>query len=638
MDSFSERREVEYERLGFKCGIEIHQQLDTHKLFCSCPSIIREDEPDIFVERRMRAVAGELGDVDPAALHEFLKGRVLLYQAYSDSNCLVELDEEPPHPLNQEALDIAIKLSLLLHAKLVPELQVMRKTVINGSNTSGFQRTVLIAHSGYVETSKGKVNIPYICLEEDAAREVKVEGEERIVYRLDRLGIPLIEIGTEATIKSPEHARETAEKLGQLLRSGRVKRGLGTIRQDLNVSIAEGERIEIKGVQDLHLLQKIIEGEVQRQLMLLDVRKELLKRASNGESEIKDDFRDLTHVFSSTNSILIKKMLEQGKKIMGVKLPWFKGLLKNKLGPEIAQYVRASSKARGIFHSDELPAYGISEREVKKISEMLNVGEKDAFVLLVEEEEEAIKALGIVTKRARLAFLGVPKETRRAKPDGSTEYMRPLPGSARMYPETDVPLIVVDKNRVEKLKANLPERPEKRKKRYEKLGLSSELAEQMLHSRRVELFDKLVKTFPKLKPSLIATTILSTPKEVKRRYNLDVDVELLNEEHFSSLFSLLSEGRIGREAIPEILLNLLQNPNSSAEEIAERENLWLLSEREVRKMLEEMITSNKTLIQKEGEKAFPKLMGCAMREFRGRADPKVVQKLLKELMTQQSKK
>jgi len=219
--------DIDYEKLGFMCGIEIHQQIDTHKLFCECPSLIREDEPDKKVMRKMRAVAGELGNVDPAALHEFLRNRILEYQAYNDTTCLVELDEEPPHPINKQALKTTLEVALLLNASILDEVHVMRKTVIDGSNTSGFQRTMLAAVDGQLETSEGTINIPSICLEEDAARIIETIGDT-VVYRLDRLGIPLVEIATDPDIKNAKHAREVAEKLGSILRACKVKRGLGT--------------------------------------------------------------------------------------------------------------------------------------------------------------------------------------------------------------------------------------------------------------------------------------------------------------------------------------------------------------------------------------------------------------------------
>ncbi len=267
--------EIDYKKIGLKAGLEIHQQLDTNKLFCSCPSELRDDRPDIIVKRKLRPVAGELGRVDVAAAYEKSKKKTFIYEAYSDSTCLVELDEEPPHPLNKEALQIALQIALMLNAKPVDIIQVMRKTVIDGSNTTGFQRTALIARNGYIETSSGRVSIPTICLEEDAARRI-TETKSTVTFRLDRLGIPLVEIATAPEIHSPEQAKEVASYIGMVLRStGKVKRGIGTIRQDLNLSIKGGARVEIKGVQDLNSIPKVIEKEVLRQLNLIKAGKKI---------------------------------------------------------------------------------------------------------------------------------------------------------------------------------------------------------------------------------------------------------------------------------------------------------------------------------------------------------------------------
>jgi len=288
-----------------KCGLEIHQQLDTHKLFCGDLSALREKEPDVEVRRKLKAVAGELGEVDVAAAAEELRRRTFIYQAYKDTTCLVELDEEPPHPINMDAVAIALQSALLLHMKPFDELEVMRKTVIDGSNTSGFQRTALLARGGYIETHAGKVRVTSLALEEDSARKVR-ESDNHIYYRLDRLGIPLIELMTEPDIKSPEQAKEAAEQLGLLLRmTGRVKRGLGTIRQDLNVSIAGGNRVEIKGVQALNDIPAIIKLEVERQKNLLELSKKLKSRDAKQEKK----FVDVAKIFKETESSLVKGQL-----------------------------------------------------------------------------------------------------------------------------------------------------------------------------------------------------------------------------------------------------------------------------------------------------------------------------------------
>ncbi len=609
---------LDYEKLGFKAGIEIHQQLDTHKLFCECPSEMRDDQPDFIVKRKMRAVAGELGDVDPAALHEFLRDKEFIYEAYSNSNCLVELDEEPPHPLNREALDICLEVSLLLNARPVDELQVMRKTVIDGSNTSGFQRTVLIAMDGYIETKEGRVRIPSISLEEDAARKIR-EEDNTIVYRLDRLGIPLIELGTEPDIKNPNHAREVAEKLGMILRAtGKVKRGLGTIRQDLNVSITGGERIEIKGVQDLRSISRIMRGEVRRQLMLIDVKDELKKR----DVDIKNKFVDVTLIFRNSESRFISKMIKEGSSVMAVRLGGFGGLLKEKLGPELSQYAKAMANVGGIFHSNELPGYGISEGEVKDVSAGLGLEEEDAFVMVVERKDIAKKALKEIVKRCRISLDGVPREVRKAREDGTTEFMRPLPGSARMYPETDEPPIVVGKEVVSEIRERLSMLPEEMEEKFIGLGLGRELTEQLIRSRWSKIFNEFVSDYPNIKPSLIAVTLLSTPKEVKKRY--EVEVGVLGKRHYRDILGCLSEEKIVKESIAEIMAELAKNPGREVVDILKEQEISVVSGEEVDKVVDKVIQKNIDFIRGQGMRAVGPLVGKVMAELKGGADGQMI--------------
>ena len=282
--------ELDYKKLGFKCGLEIHQQLEGKKLFCSCLTINSDAEPDVKFERRLRAVAGETGEIDIGAKHEMQKGKKFVYEADSDDTCLVEYDEEPPHGLNKEALETAIKVALLLNAKIVDEIQLMRKTVVDGSNVSGFQRTALVATDGYIDTSKGRIGIPTVCLEEEAAQKLE-DGNDFVRYRLDRLGIPLIEIATDSNIKDNEHAKEVAAYIGMVLRSvPNVKRGLGTIRQDVNVSIEKGARTEIKGFQDLRSIPKVIDYEISRQLNAINGNKKLSREVRKVEADFTTSF------------------------------------------------------------------------------------------------------------------------------------------------------------------------------------------------------------------------------------------------------------------------------------------------------------------------------------------------------------
>lgn len=622
---------MDYVKLGLKCGIEIHQQLDTSKLFCSCPSEVKENEPDVKAERVMRAVAGELGDVDPAALHEFLRDRKLVYEAYSDSTCLVELDEEPPHPINQEALDTVLQVALLLNAKPVDEIQVMRKTVIDGSNTSGFQRTMLAAMNGFLESSEGRIGIPTICLEEDAARKINEDGRT-VTYRVDRLGIPLIEIATDPNIKTPQHAREVAEKIGLILRStGRVKRGLGTIRQDLNVSIRNGARIEVKGVQDLKLISKIVKWEVERQVMLLEVRDELKKRKISKKDVCTEESavsasRDITRILADTQTRFIRECMEQGGQVRGIRLKGFAGLLKNKLGPELAQYARSLSGVGGITHSDELPNKYITKEHVELISKQLSLGDNDAFAFVCGNETTCDNTIFEITRRCRLALDGVPEETRRARDDGTTEYMRPLPGSARMYPETDEPLIALDKERIAQLNANLPEVHEDKVNRYVDLGLSSELANQLSKSRETSFFDEVVEKHPRVNPTVVATLILAAPKEARKRHN--APIEKLTREHYDEILELLSNGKVSKDIIVELLAALAEKPRASALELAKEKGLTLLTDREVNSIVEKIVKENKELVNELGEKSVGPLTGKVMTEVKGRANAEKVRSLI----------
>lgn len=281
---------MDYYSLGFKCGLEIHRQMETHKLFCKCPSITNTNKVDYTIKRKLKASAGELGKIDIAAKYEELKDKTFIYEVNKETSCLVELDESPPEELNQEALKVALQVALLTNAKILDEIQIMRKVVLDGSNVSSFQRTALIAVNGSIKTSKGEVKIPTICLEEEAAKKIK-QDEKTVTYNLDRLGIPLIEIATDSDIKDPEHAKETAEIIGMILKStGKFKSGLGSIRQDVNVSIKGHPRVELKGFQDLRGIPKTVENEIKRQLDNLKTKKELKAEVRKVEPDFSSTF------------------------------------------------------------------------------------------------------------------------------------------------------------------------------------------------------------------------------------------------------------------------------------------------------------------------------------------------------------
>jgi len=472
---------MNYEHLGLKIGLEIHQRLETHKLFCKCPSVLRDDKPDIIVKRKLRAVAGETGEIDIAAKHEMAKNLEFVYEAYSDTTCNVELDEEPPGPLNLDALEITLQVSKLLNAKVVDEIHFMRKTVVDGSNTTGFQRTALIAQDGYINTSLGNVKIGAICLEEEAAKNIK-EAKTSRVWRLDRLGIPLIEIQTEADIKTPEHAKETAQLLGMILRStGRAMRGIGSIRQDINLSIKGGARVEIKGFQDLRMIPKVVIKEVERQ-----------------------------------------------------------------------------------------------------------------------------------NTRVRQGF-GVKQEVRKANEDGTTSFMRPMPGSARMYPETDVLPVKITKKWLDKIEIPelLTEKAIKIEKQFKlNADLAREVAQEGINLRNY------TKIYKNLKPALIAQILLETPKEIKSR--LKLNIEKIKKEDYQKVLNALNSNRISKEAVIELLAEAAQGKDMIFEKYktVSLDNI----ENEIQKIVEENKGASVNAI-----------MGEVMKKYHGKLDGKKAFELIKKL-------
>ena len=510
---------MDYKKLGLKMGLEIHQQLNTEKkLFCPCKCELTDKKPDYKLLRYLRPTQSELGKIDRAAFEESRRKLEFIYEAYDHETCLVEADDEPPHPLNMEALEIALIIASLLNMNVVDEFHTMRKQVIDGSNTGGFQRTGLVATDGYLETEYGIVKIENLCLEEDAARRIG-QKKGKVVFRLDRLGIPLLEVTTDPSMKHPEQVKEVAYQLGQILRSTRVKRGLGTIRQDLNISIAEGARVEIKGVQDLDLMPKMVENEVKRQINLIELMKELQSRGA----QVEDKIHRVDDLFKETESKIISRAISKGGSVLTIKLLGFKGLIGKEVQPgrrfgtELAGYAKKMGVS-GIFHTDELPAYGITNEEVLAISKRLELSEKDAFILVADEEEKARNAITEVQRRAKTAIKEVPEETRKALEDGNSEYLRPLPTASRMYVETDIPTTVISRECIEEIKSNLPELPEEKKLRItEQYSLSEDIASQLVRLDKVGDFEDIMAS-SNLDPTTVGSTLAYTLKELKKRW------------------------------------------------------------------------------------------------------------------------
>jgi glutamyl-tRNA(Gln) amidotransferase subunit E len=611
-------RDYDYAELGLVAGLEIHQQLDTaSKLFCDCPTERRDPGASArSFTRYLHPTKSELGELDEAALEESMVDREFEYLAF-DSTCLVEEDDEPPHRLDREALEVTLEIAKLLDMDAVDRAHVMRKIVVDGSNTSGFQRSTLVATDGEIETSDGPVSVTDMLLEEESAARIE-ETDAGVRWGLDRLGIPLVEIGTGPDIRSPEQAREAAERIGMLLRStGHVKRGLGTIRQDVNVSIAEGARIEMKGVQALEDIEDLVRMEAHRQVRLLEIAGELDTRdASVGEPG------EVTDVFADTESGVIAS----ASTVMAVPLYGFAGLIgaeiqpDRRLGTEFSDHAKRHG-AGGIFHTDELPAYGVTAEEVAALKAAVDAGEGDAVALVAASGEVADRSIEAVADRARVAIEGVPEETRGANEDGTSRYLRPLPGAARMYPETDVPPVEPDPTEVE-----TPELLTEKVERYQaEYGLDAGLAEQVAYGRRMPVFEAAVERG--VDPTLAAGTLESTLTELRRD---DVAVGGLTDEALLDVLSLVAEGDLAKEGVGEVLTVLAENPGMDAETAVEEAGLAGVDEDEVREAVVEVVERNAEQVEAEGMGAFSALMGEAMGALRGKADGEVVSDVLRE--------
>lgn len=626
--------EIEYRKLGLKVGLEIHQQLDSKfKLFCSCPTkLAPENVKYREVTRNLWLSKSELGEIDPAALYEIARGRKIVYRIPEGHACLVELDEEPPHDINREALVISLSIAKALNARPVDEVYVMRKIVVDGSNTAGFQRTAIIALGGSIEDEDGAVGIQTIALEEDAARKI-AEESDYVVYNLDRLGIPLIEISTAPDIGTPEQALRVAYRIGLIMRlSGKVKRGIGTIRQDLNISIESGERIEVKGVDKLELIPKVITYEVLRQLSLLDIREELRRRRLKPE-DISEFYIDVSEVMKDCRSRIIKTSLDRGMKVYALPLPGFKGILGREVcsgrrfGTELSDYAKAWGSVGGLIHSDELPAYGISEKDLESLYKYLGLnGDRDAFILIVSDYERADRAFKAVINRLKYAFIGVPKETRAANPDGTTRYLRPQPGAARMYPETDILPLRVDESILREVEKIAIPRPEDVLRiLVEEHGISRELASQLIRDPSLHLYLDLVEELRDItSPQIIASTLIVHMKSLKRD---GIEVDRISYIDLVKILSAVGRGEIAKEVIPEAIKVVVSG--SSFEDFLESRRV--LSVEELEKIVEEAIKSNADLVKSRGfERSIGLIMGKVMSVARGRADGALVNTLVRK--------
>ena len=623
--------EFDINNIGLKVGLEIHQQLDTKKkLFCDCIPI-EDDEFSRKFSRRLRAAKSELGKIDPAALFESTKSKTIVYYANTKSSCLVEEDEEPPHALDYDAKNIALLISSALESKIFSEIHVMRKTVIDGSNTTGFQRTMLVAQGGHIEVDGKKVGVQSICLEEDAGKLIKDEGNHRF-FSLDRLGVPLVEIALDPVEGDPKFVKDIALTLGRLLRvTKKVMRGIGTIRQDVNISVEGGGVIEVKGVQQLDQLEKIIEFEAKRQhgLKLIS---EKINQTKFTEINQKEDVFDITKEMQECNSKIIKKSIGKQDRIFGIRIKKLKGIFgfepysDIRLGKEIGQLVRFFGIG-GVFHSDELPNYGIEDVDIKRVTEKLDIQNDDAFLIIAGEKISVGFAIDSIINRIKLAKNGPPAETRAATQNGDTIFLRPRPGASRMYPETDIPTIKVTDEELVEVRSNIPKSWEESiRELEEKYQINNQLAEQIFDSNYFELFEKICSE-KQNSPNFVASILCSTITNLERS---GLDSSLLNDEQIMKTFELLEQEKINKESIQIIFEQIMSKKVNDVLQALENASIIQLTEEELDKILDNIIQSNTDKIKQEQMRALSGLMGLAMKEVRGKASGKMINQKLKE--------
>ena len=623
--------ELDIKNIGLKVGLEIHQQLDTKKkLFCDCTPI-EEEEFSMKFSRKLRAAKSELGKIDPAALFESTKSKTIVYYANPKSSCLVEEDEEPPHALDTDAKNIVLLISSALESKIFSEIHVMRKTVIDGSNTTGFQRTMLVAQGGHIEVNGKKVGVQSICLEEDAGKLIKDEGNHRF-FSLDRLGVPLIEIALDPVEGDAKFVKDIALTLGRLLRvTKKVMRGIGTIRQDVNISVEGGGVIEVKGVQQLDQLEKIIEFEAKRQhgLKLIS---EKINQTKFSEIDRRKDVFDITEIMQECNSNIIKKSIEKQDKIFGIRIKKLKGILgfepysDIRLGKEIGQLVRFFGIG-GVFHSDELPNYGIENADIKRVTEKLDIQNEDAFLIIAGGRNSVGFAIDSIINRIKISKNGPPAETRAATPNGDTIFLRPRPGASRMYPETDIPTVKVTDAELIKVRSNIPKSWEDSiKELEEKYRINNQLAEQIFDSEYFEIFEQICSQ-KQNSPNFVVSVLCSTITNLERS---GLNSSLLSNEHIKKTFELLEQEKLNKESIQIIFEQIMSKKANGVLQALENASISQLTEDELDEILNKIIQENIDKIKQEQMRALSGIMGIAMKEVRGKASGKIINQKLKE--------
>ncbi len=612
--------EADYRRLGLRSGLEIHQQLLTEKkLFCRCPAGHYSNEYDAEILRHMRPTLSELGEYDGTALMEFKTKKEIIYRINHDTVCTYEMDDTPPFEINQQALDIALQLGQLMNFKMVGEIHIARKQYLDGSIPTGFQRTTIVGVDGWIPYRDRKIGLIQLGLEEDACREISDIGHQRI-YITDRLGMPLIETVTRPEMYTPQQVAEVANILRWLVRStGKVRTGIGAARQDVNVSITGGTRIEIKGVPRIPMIPKLIYNEAMRQYALLRIKDELNKRGIDSKS-FKAFDQDVTALITGTTWEPIERAIRRGDKVRCVNLKGFAGILSHPTQSGKTFSKEISDRVRVIACLTRLPNILTSENPEEtvdsfmwhKIRKKVHADVRDALILVWGNEQDLDTAVSEIIIRAREATEGVPRETRQALPDSTNGFERILPGADRMYPDTDLPPLEITPRRLKKLDEENPPPLWEREKRYRKMGLPEHLIIPIASSPGAKFFEKIVDELhaPPLK---VARYLFESTKHWQRRgYTLSG----LNEDKWRFFFekAVLHPPlwQVGEELIEEYL----QQASNRFETLFQPYLTSSFKKDELEKEIDQIFNAPiKGSIATEKKERY--MMGLAMKKFKG---------------------
>ncbi|MBD3234054.1 MAG: Glu-tRNA(Gln) amidotransferase subunit GatE [candidate division Zixibacteria bacterium] len=624
--------DIDYAGIGFRCGIEIHQQLDTkQKLFCHCPVGLVDDPPDARVLRHMRPTLSEMGEYDPTALMEKKTRKEIIYEILNNRVCTYELDDSPPFPINQQAVEIGIRLALLFQCNIVDEAHISRKQYLDGSIPTGFQRTTVIGTDGWIPYKYRRIKIPQVNIEEDSCREVDNVGHN-VIFRTDRLSIPLVEVITDAELYSPQEAFEVTWLLAETNRiSGLVRRGIGAARQDVNVSIAGGSRVEIKGVDKISHIPALTHFEALRQKALLNLRDEIKERGIS-DSNYAYSTTDATANLARSPEFVGNQAVEQGGVVSAIVIKGFRGLMEKYIFPERIFADEIAGRVRVIACLDKMPniahrmnrmSLGIPDKEWEDIRRSLDAEDGDATIITWGPRQDVNTALEEIAIRCREAIHGVPPETRNmALNERYSDFERLLPGPDRMYPDTDHPPIEIDIERVESLREIVPDLPWDRRVTMKEMGLPDYLIDHLVTNPRYRIFLRMAGISGN--PKWAAQVIVEYFTYLHRR---DFGAINLSDDRLLILAQLFGDGIFHRESTLDILKAICvkdYDPQEAIDEIVPA-----VSEEQLDSILSEIITIENQLRDPEKRERF--LMGEAMRRLRGAIPGKLIREKLSAL-------